>query len=617
MKEKISRVWNIKNYCLKGYKFSLDGGTKMNQRWRLDALYTSFDAPEYKRDVERLDKEIEKIQKWTVENFVDTQNASAKLEQYIMMMNEFYHLYTRLASFTHLTLSTEAKNEVALKYEDIFDQKATALTKPEVTFTKWLGKLEAIDEIIASSEYLKKHEFYIKEKANENKYLLSDEEEILIAKMKNTGSNAWAKLQEMLSSTLLVDVTVDGEQKMLPLPVVRNMAYSEDSKLRKTAFDAELASYKQIEVSSAASLNGIKGEVITLAKMRGYASPLEMTVLNARMDMQTLDAMLEAIRESLPSFHKYYRKKGELLGYKNGLPFYEMFAPMGNADMKFTYKEARDYIVKNFRTFSDKLADFAANAFDERWIDAESRDGKRGGAFCSNLHVIKESRILSNFDGSFSSMTTLAHELGHGYHGSNLMEETFVNAEYPMPIAETASIFCETIVKEAALKSASEEEAFTILENDISDAGQVIVDIYSRFLFESELFRRREESAVSVNELKEIMLDAQKKAYGDGLDHNQLHPYMWACKPHYYYATHNFYNFPYAFGLLFAKGLYAEYLRRGDEFVAAYDKLLSVTGKMKIADVTMEMGIDVRSIDFWRSSLKLIERDIEKFVNLK
>jgi oligoendopeptidase F len=214
-------------------------------------------------------------------------------------------------------------------------------------------------------------------------------------------------------------------------------------------------------------------------------------------------------------------------------------------------------------------------------------------------------------------MTTLAHELGHGYHGAKLMEETYVNAEYPMPIAETASIFCETIVKEAALKNANEDEAFTILESDIGDAGQVIVDIYSRFLFESELFRRREEGAVSVNELKEIMMDAQKQAYGNGLDHNHLHPYMWTCKPHYYYASHNFYNFPYAFGLLFAKGLYAEYLKRGDEFVEAYDKLLSVTGKNKIAEVTMEMGIDVRNVDFWRGSLKLIERDIEKFINLK
>jgi oligoendopeptidase F len=197
------------------------------------------------------------------------------------------------------------------------------------------------------------------------------------------------------------------------------------------------------------------------------------------------------------------------------------------------------------------------------------------------------------------------------------MKEEYLNSDYPMPIAETASIFCETIVKEAALKTANEEETFSILENGISDSAQVIVDIMSRFLFESEVFKRRESGSLSVNELKEIMLNAQKEAYGNGLDHEFLHPYMWLCKPHYYSADYNFYNFPYAFGLLFSKGLYAEYLKRGEKFVKEYDKMLSVTGKMNIADVAKVMNIDVTKVDFWRSSLDLIRKDIEKFINLK
>jgi len=273
--------------------------------------------------------------------------------------------------------------------------------------------------------------------------------------------------------------------------------------------------------------------------------------------------------------------------------------------------------VDNFRTFSDKLADYAAHAFDNRWIDAEPREGKRGGAFCENLHTIGESRILANFDGSFSNMTALAHELGHGYHGACLIKEEFLNSNYPMPIAETASIFCETIVKEAALESASDEEAFSILENDISDSAQVIVDIMSRFIFESEVFRRREEGSLSVNELKEIMIDAQKQSYGNGLDHDFLHPYMWLCKPHYYSADYNFYNFPYAFGLLFSKGLYAEYMKRGKEFVPDYDRMLSMTGKLDIVDVAKVMNIDIRKADFWRSSLELIRKDIDKFIRLR
>ncbi len=589
----------------------------MNQRWSLDALYTSFEAKEFKRDYEKCAKRIGEIKQWAEENLRDSGDAARKMAEYVRTINEFYMLYTRLYSFAQLTASVDAKNEKALKVMDNLEERATELTKPQVNFEKWLAEVENVRGIIEGDSYLKEFEFFFREILEKGKYLLSEKEEVLISKMKNTGSSAWEKLQEVLTSTLLVDITIDGEAKKLPLPVVRNMAYNKDKKLRKTAYEAELNAYLKIDESVAACLNGIKGEVITTSRLRGYESPLERTVLDSRMDMETLNAMLTAMRESLPYFHKYFRKKAELMGYKKGLPFYEMFAPMGDVDIQFSYKEARNYIVENFRTFSDSLADFAAHAFDHRWIDAEPREGKRGGAFCENLHSIGESRILSNFDGSFSNMTTLAHELGHGYHGACLMKEEFLNSNYPMPIAETASIFCETIVKEAALKKANKEETFSMLENDISDSAQVIVDIYSRFLFESEVFKRREDGALSVNELKEIMLKAQKEAYGDGLDHKLLHPYMWLCKPHYYSADYNFYNFPYAFGLLFSKGLYAEYLKRGKEFVADYDSMLSVTGKMNIADVAMVMNIDVRKVDFWRSSIELIKKDIEKFVKLR
>ncbi len=589
----------------------------MDQRWSLDELYKSFESKEFKRDYEKCVKEIESIKVWAENNLKDTTDAVRKMKDYVKTQNEFYLLYTRLYSFAQLTMSVEAKNEKALKIIEGLEERATELTKPQVHFEKWLGNISDIEELINSDSYLKEFRFYFQENLKKSKYLLSDKEEVLISKMQTTGSGAWEKLQELLTSTLLVDITIDGEAKQLPLPVVRNMAYNKDAKLRKTAYEAELNTYLKVDESVAACLNGIKGEVITVSKMKGYKSPLEKTVLDSRMDMETLDAMLTAMRESLPDFHRYFRKKAELMGYKKGLPFYDMFAPMGDVDIQFSYKEVRNYIVANFRTFSDRLADYAAHAFDSRWIDAEPRTGKRGGAFCENLHVIGESRILSNFDGSFSSMTTLAHELGHGYHGACLMKEEFLNSDYPMPIAETASIFCETIVKEAALKTANKEETFSMLENDISDSAQVIVDIMSRFLFESELFKRRESGSLSVNELKEIMLSAQKEAYGNGLDHNLLHPYMWLCKPHYYSAEYNFYNFPYAFGLLFSKGLYAEYLKRGEEFVKEYDNMLSVTGKMNIADVAKVMNIDVRKVDFWRSSLDLIRKDIEKFIKLR
>jgi pepF/M3 family oligoendopeptidase len=585
-------------------------------RWSLNELYSSFDSKEYKKDNEKLDVLIKDFITWADDNLDSQENIVEKMEKYIEFTVNITTIFNKLMAFANLTISVEAKNEIALQEYDKLKVKFSDLTKPTVRFEGFIKNIDNLETLINSSEILKEHTFFLCQIKEQSKYMLSEKEEVLISKMSNTGSSAWTNLQNMVSSTLLVDINIDGEDKKLPLPAVRNLAYDKDPAKRKAGYEAEMKAYKLIEESSAAALNGIKGEVITVSELRGFASPLEETLVKSRMDKETLDAMLTAMKEFLPVFHKYYRKKAELLGYENGLPFYEMFAPMGEVSMSFTYGEAMDYIIKNFRTFSNKLADYTQNAYDKNWLDVEPREGKRGGAFCSNLHPIKESRILSNFNGSFSNMTTLAHELGHGYHGLNLRDESILNSRYPMPIAETASIFCETIVVNAALKEASDTEALSILESSISDAGQVIVDIYSRFLFETELFERRKTHALSVNELKEIMMEAQKQAYGNGLDHSILHPYMWANKPHYYSAGLNFYNFPYAFGLLFSKGLYAEYLDRGDEFVKEYDELLNATGKNNIKDVALRMDIDVHNPEFFRSSLKLIEENINKFIEL-
>lgn len=588
----------------------------MSMRWSLEELYTSFDSQEFMDDIAKVDSLIGQVRKWANESLESKDNPTQKIEHYINAEIKLTNVFSRLIVFSNLKSSIDARDELALKFLDQLQVKYSELTQPRVVFEKWLSSLDNLEEVIDSSSLLDEHSFYLGEIIEKSKYLLSEDQEVLISKMSNTGSRAWSQLQDILSSTLLVAMEVAGENKELPLPIVRNMAYEGDAKLRKDAYDAELKAYRRIEDSSAASLNGIKGEVLTVSAMRGYKSPLEETIMNSRIDEKTLNAMLDAMKESLPDFHRYYRRKGQIMGHENGLPFYDLFAPLGQVDMKFTFKESQNYIVKNFRTFSNKLADFANDAFEKKWIDAEPRDGKTGGAFCANIHAIKASRILSNFTGTFSDVTTLAHELGHAYHGMCLEEESIINSNYTMPIAETASIFCETIIMNAALKEASEDQSFGILESSVSDSGQVIVDILSRFLFESKLFEIRKDHPLSVNELKEAMVDAQKEAYGDGLDHDVLHPYMWICKPHYYSASRNFYNFPYAFGLLFAKGVYAEYLKRGESFINEYDKLLKATGKNNIEDVAKTIDIDIHSIDFWRSSLNLIKEDIDRFIDL-
>ena len=604
------RAINIKQYDL------MEGRDKMDLNWSLKELYDSFSGEAFQKDLKKLDSYIIEMNELVAKITQDHELEKIKLEQYITLSEKISLMFEKLGVFSELTVSVNSKDEEGNRYSDIISQKQSDLAEAETRMSKWIREIKDIDEVINESKLLMAFRFFLEEIVRQSKYLLSEKEEVLLAKMKNTGSTAWVNYKNLLIANHKVEIEIDGEKQSLPLTVVLNMAYEKDSDLRRKAYLAEIDSYKKIEDGIAAALNGIKGEVITVSKMRGYASPLDMTLEESRMSKATLDAMLNAMKESLPIFRRYLRRKAEMLGYSNGLPFYDLYAPVIEKDMKYTYEQGKAFVEKQFRSFDESLGDYAKKAMENRWIDVLPKEGKVGGAFCCAVHSIGESRILLNYGDNLGDTITMAHELGHGFHGECLKEESILNTNYPMPLAETASTFCETIVKKAAINEGTKEEAFAILETEISDSTQVIVDIYSRYLFETSVFKEREDSPLTVERIKDLMIEAQREAYGDGLDSQYLHPYMWTWKSHYYYADANFYNFPYAFGLLFAKGLYAEYLKRGKSFVKEYKKLLAMTGKLKIEDVTRVIGIDVTDIKFWKNSLAVIEEDINEFIRL-
>ena len=432
--------------------------------------------------------------------------------------------------------------------------------------------------------------------------------------MSLTGGKAWSDLRNNVTANHMVDIEIDGKVQRKSINEVKNMGASYDKNLRKAAHEGEEKSNEKIEEVIASCLNGIKGEAITLCDIRGYESPLHKTLIDSRMDEEILNNMLQVMKDGLKHFEKYFLKKAELLGYEGKLPYYDRIAPIGENKKEYSYEEAMEFIVKHFSSFSKDMGDLAYKAFTNRWIDAEVKEGKRGGAFCSNLHYINESRILSSYNGSFKNVCTLAHELGHAYHGYVLGKENILNTKYPMPLAETASIFCETLVRNAALKEANKEEAMAILDAELVNSSMVIVDIYSRFLFEKEVFERRKEGNLSPKEINEIMLWAEKEAYGDAIEESTFDKYAWIHKPHYYFTERHFYNFPYAFGLLFSKGLYNMYLKEGESFIEKYNSLLSLTGKASIYDVARFIGIDLHSKEFFKDSLDIIIEDINKFL---
>ncbi len=582
------------------------------KKWNLDALYPSFDSNEFQNALNRLEELIAEVTVLANESFQDFDNAGEKIKTYLELNDELISIFGRSASFCQLTISVEAMNEEAKKYMNKIQGLGTKLTLPSTMFSKWLPNVPSLEEVIDNDPLLKEAKFYLMRIVDSSKYLLSDKEEIIIAKLRQTGSSAWGQLQGELTSTLKVDY----EGKEITLSEVRNMSSDKSQEVRKKAYLAEQKAYPKIAQGVAYAMNGVKGEVNTLCELRGFNSALEQSVYNSRMELETLEALVKSMKKYLPEFRKYLTRKAELLGHKNGLPYYDVFAPIGKSNKTFTEDEAMEFIFKNFKTFSDDLETMAKTAYRDNWIDFTPRDGKRGGAFCSNQRSIKQSRILTNFTGSFSNVVTLAHELGHAYHGEQIFKEKGFNSRYTMPVAETASTFCETIVKNAAIKEADKEEKIFILEQSLKGSTQVIVDILSRYIFEENVFNTRKQTPLNVRMLNELMTNAQIEAYGDSLDKDFLQPYAWLNKPHYYSGGLSFYNYPYAFGLLFAKGIYAEFIKQGKEFNKQIKILLQKTGQMTVEDVANLVGIDLRSEGFWDSSLEVIKEEIDLFLEL-
>ncbi len=580
--------------------------------WNLDALFPSYESKEFKESIS------------TIESLIEEANAFAKtldekaeplstIKRYLELAGQLRSNFLRAFGFVNLSLSTDAQDETSNAWMNRMQQLSSQTSDFNTKFSKWLPTVENKTSLIESDETLKEYEYYLNRIIDRSQYVLSDKEEAIISKLSQTGSSAWSQLQGLLTSIL--EVEYKGEK--ITLSDIRNKAHSRDQAVRKSAFESEMAAYKKIEQSIAFSLNSIKGEVNEIVKMRGFGSALDEAVYDSRMQKETLDALIEAMRENLPMFRSYLKRKAKVLGHKNEkLPWYDLFAPLGKSERTFSIDEAMQYVIKNFKTFGSDLADLATRSYEEEWIDFTPRSGKRGGAFCSNLHPIKQSRILTNFEGSFSNVITLAHELGHAYHGDRIFNESILNASYTMPVAETASTLCETIVKKAALNDSKGDEQLFILEQSLMGTTQVIVDILSRFIFEKSVFEGREKTPLSVDKLKTLMVDAQKEAYGDAIDEDTFHPYMWVNKPHYYRGSLSYYNFPYAFGLLFAKGIYALYQEKGSDFVNDIDQLLQKTGKMDVEAVAELIGIDVTDKAFWQGSLDVIKEEIDLFMEL-
>lgn len=626
--------------------------------WDLGSIYPDINSEKYKSDLAKLTEGIKTLKALNDQAENPDQKNHLNIQNWIA---DFFKaddilgpLANTLAAYSYSIYSVDTTSKSLLdnlnQVESLTDQYEIQLNRFSHTVAKNRGILS---EFYVNFPQYKKYEFSINQMLEDDIHTLSPELEEIIAKLQQTGGRAWDRLHEQLISNLK-----DPETGKL-FNELRNDAYSPDARLRKESWQKEIALLKQNEIAFAASLNNLKGETLSLLEERSWNCAIDRTLSSSRMKKETLDALIAAIEESLPQWRKYLKAKAEYLknhnatastncGKETGLAFYDLFAPLdgntasdGNTNTagqtengcntatpsatnnraaseksllskNWTFEEARDYIIKEFTSFSPAMGDFAKNAFDKNWIDARVHPGKVGGAYCQDFYVQKESRVLSNFTGAFSDIITLAHELGHAFHFFCIKDKDYRNANYPMTLAETASTFAETIVKQDILKTASKEDRIKILELDLQDTCQVLVDILCRFYFERSVFEERQNGELTSEDFCRLMADAQERSYGDGLS-AQRHEYMWAVKSHYYSVDLDFYNFPYAFGQLFAAGLYSRYKKEGKAFVDIYCNLLSDTGSMSCEDLCFKAGFDITKKDFWKSGIDFYINEIQQF----
>ena len=589
-------------------------------RWSVSDIHESFEARSFADAMDRCGADMSRLEALYEEHGVRTTEprpvtaTDGRAADAVITATNLLRDHADLtAAYILATTTTDSYNETAVGLLGQFDMVDVRQRSLTARLAAWVSSL-GVDELAAVSDQVAEHYGPLEKLARRAAHQMSESEESLYADLVSTGSSAWDQLHGVVTSQLAVPVNMpDGSAPSMPMAAVRGLATHADPAVRKAAFEAELAIWPTVAPVCAAAMNAVKGEGNVVNRRRGWQSALDASLFSNSVSRATFDAMQQAITESLDDMRGWMRSKARLLGHDGPLPWYDLVAPLPFAVPQISWDEGVQIVRNAFSSYGSGLDGLLDRALSERWVDAGPRAGKQGGAFCMPL-VADRSLVFLNWSGSFDSAQTTAHELGHAYHNTQLAHRTPMQRDLPMALAETASIFCETLVVEEGLQRLTGTDKLALLDVDLQGTAQVVVDIRSRFLFETEVFARRQRRTLGVSELNKLMQQAQADAYGDGLLQSTAHQYMWAVKPHYYGA--HFYNWPYTYGLLFGLGLFAQYQQDPERFKAHYDDALSRAGMNSAEELAAVFGFDVTDQAFWTASLDVVRGRIADYNSL-
>lgn len=590
----------------------------LSQTWDLESFFPGgSESSEFIAYIEQIEKDVQKLRN-EINQLTPPQavNEGERLSPVVERVQSIAVRLRQATAFTSCLTAQNVKDKKAVllngRMKSIFASYNSTLTLLDQVF---LEIKEDVWQAILESEPFKRIAFPLTERRNLAKEKLSPEQEALVNDLAVDGYHGWGDLYNTTVGQITVPYEENGKKIELSVGQAANKMSSEDREVRKKMFNNMGEAWEQNADFCADALNHLAGFRINLYKHRGWDSihkePLDIN----RMSEKTLKVMWDVIDRNKDIFVRYLDRKASLLGL-DSLSWYDVGAPIGKSQKKVSYDEAANFIVEHFKKFSPKMADFTVKAFKKSWIEAEDRPGKRPGGFCTSFPDSKETRIFMTYAGNASNVSTLAHELGHAYHQHVMNDLPALAQRYAMNVAETASTFAEMIVSDAAVKHTSnEEERIVLLEDKIKRSVAFYMNIHSRFVFETNFYAERKKGLVSVEQLKELTVEAQKQTYKDTL--SEYDPYFWASKLHFYITGVPFYNFPYTFGYLFSSGIYAQALKEGSNFEDKYIALLQDTGSMTVEDLASKhLGVDLTQPEFWQNAVDLSVADVKEFLEL-
>ncbi|MCD1161192.1 M3 family oligoendopeptidase [Peribacillus frigoritolerans] len=582
--------------------------------WDLDIFFKGGSSSnEFLTFLDEINEEVKEL-----DRLVSNINAEGNDESSLIQAFDLYKNTNMKSSQASAFIGClEAQNAQDKKAGQLRIKQMKIVASLKMVLSKLDEKLiqhdDAFFEKILEKEPLNELKFVLNERREKAKEKLSVKEEALITQLAMDGFEGWSQMYD----TIVGSMTIPYKGEKLSVGQAANKFSDPDERARKELFTAWEQAWEEKSDLFARTLNHLAGFRLSVNEKRGWDDILKEPLEIGRMKKETLESMWNVIADHKEPLVRFLKRKAELLDLDK-LSWADLDAPLaGTAESKvMDYQEGADFIIQQFAKFGSQLANFTQKAFEDSWIEAEDRPGKRPGGFCTGFPLNKQSRIFMTYSGTPSNVSTLAHELGHAFHSYAMRDIHPLNRSYAMNVAETASTFAEMVVADAAVKeAASEEEKLVLLEDKIQRSVALLMNIHARYLFETRFYDERKQGYVSAERLNELMVDAQKEAYGDAL--SDYNPTFWASKLHFYITGVPFYNFPYTFGYLFSLGIYANALKEPAGFEEKYIALLKDTGSMKVEDLAEKhLGVDLKTRDFWEEAVNACMEDVEEFMRL-